>query len=98
MISVANRLQTVEEYYFSKKLREVRQLISEGKKVINMGIGSPDFQPLPEVSVALSEGLKNPLAHQYQSYQGIPEMRQAMAGFYQHKFGVTLNFNTEILP
>ncbi|MDO5607083.1 MAG: aminotransferase class I/II-fold pyridoxal phosphate-dependent enzyme [Capnocytophaga sp.] len=98
MIALADRLQTVEEYYFSKKLREVRQMISEGKKVINMGIGSPDFEPLPAISEALKKGLEHPAAHQYQSYQGIPEMRKAMADFYQNKFGVTLNFESEILP
>ena len=95
---VANRLQTVEEYYFSKKLREVRSMISEGKDVINIGIGSPDFEPLPEVIQALCDATKDAQAHQYQSYQGIPELRQAMQQFYQNRYGAILDSNTEILP
>lgn len=98
MIPLADRLQSVEEYYFSKKLKEVRQMISEGKKVINMGIGSPDAQPHHQVVEALSEALKYPLAHQYQSYQGIAQLREAMALFYKNQFGVCLHPNTEILP
>ncbi|CAM3780471.1 aminotransferase class I/II-fold pyridoxal phosphate-dependent enzyme [Flavobacterium branchiophilum] len=98
MITTAKRLQTVEEYYFSSKLREVRQMISEGKKVINMGIGSPDLAPSKAVIKAIQEAVLEPNAHQYQSYQGLPELRQGMADFYQKHFKVNLNPNTEILP
>ncbi len=97
-IELAKRLNTVEEYYFSSKLREVRQLASEGKPIINMGIGSPDLQPSQEVVDAVVAAMQDENAHQYQSYQGLPELRQAMADFYQTHFGTALNPNTEILP
>ncbi|AWG25166.1 pyridoxal phosphate-dependent aminotransferase [Flavobacterium kingsejongi] len=95
---LANRLQTVEEYYFSKKLREVRQLIAEGKPVINMGIGSPDMAPSAAVIEAMQKSLGDQKAHEYQSYQGLPEFRKAIAGFYETHFGVTVNPDNEILP
>ncbi len=98
MIEVANRLHTVEEYYFSKKLREVNLLIASGKPIINLGIGSPDLQPPQKVVEALTEGLSNPFAHKYQSYQGLPELRDAIAKFYKEHFSVDLSANTEVLP
>ena len=98
MIQTAKRLETVEEYYFSHKLREVRQLISEGKPVINMGIGSPDLAPSNTVIEAIQLAVTEPNAHQYQSYQGLPELRQGIAGFYKNHYNVDLDFNTEILP
>lgn len=98
MIEVANRLHTVEEYYFSKKLREVNLLIASGKPIINLGIGSPDLQPPQKVVEALTTGLLNPSAHKYQGYQGIPELREAISGFYRTHFSVNLSANTEVLP
>lgn len=98
MIRTADRLETVEEYYFSKKLREVRGLIAEGRPIINMGIGSPDLEPPKEVVERIQEAVSNAGAHQYQSYQGVPELRQAMADFYSAKFNVKLDWATEILP
>ncbi len=98
MIQVANRLQTVEEYYFSKKLREVNLLIANGKPVINLGIGSPDLQPPQKVIDAIMDSFKNPAAHKYQSYQGLPELRDAMAKFYKLNFSVNLSPATEVLP
>ena len=98
MITTAKRLETVEEYYFSSKLREVRQLLSEGKPIINMGIGSPDLHPSKTVIEAIQNAMQDENAHQYQSYQGLPEMRKGFADFYATHFGVTLDFNTEILP
>nr|WP_315182825.1 aminotransferase class I/II-fold pyridoxal phosphate-dependent enzyme [uncultured Flavobacterium sp.] len=98
MIATAKRLDIIEEYYFSSKLREVRQLASEGKPIINMGIGSPDLQPSQAVVDAVVLAMKEENAHQYQSYQGLPELRTGMADFYQNNFGVVLNPNTEILP
>jgi aspartate/methionine/tyrosine aminotransferase len=98
MIEVAKRLEIVEEYYFSSKLREVRQLASEGKPIINMGIGSPDLKPSQTVIDAVVQAMQEENAHQYQSYQGLPELRSAMADFYKNNFEVTLNSNTEILP
>ncbi|MBU3821346.1 aminotransferase class I/II-fold pyridoxal phosphate-dependent enzyme [Flavobacteriaceae bacterium XHP0103] len=98
MIQVANRLNTVEEYYFSKKLREVNLLIASGKPVINLGIGSPDMQPPQKVIEALVEGLQNLSAHKYQSYQGLPALREAISAFYKDHFKVSLSPVTEILP
>ncbi|WP_100609958.1 pyridoxal phosphate-dependent aminotransferase [Confluentibacter lentus] len=98
MIEAANRLNTVEEYYFSKKLREVGMLIASGKPVINLGIGSPDMAPPQKVVDALIEGLQDAKAHQYQSYQGLPALREGMAKFYKDHFNVSLSPTTEILP
>jgi aspartate/methionine/tyrosine aminotransferase len=98
MTAKANRLQHVEEYYFSHKLREVRQLIAEGKPVINIGIGSPDLDPPLSVSRAMQTTLEQLNVHGYQSYQGVPELRQSMADFYSKYYGVTANPVDEILP
>lgn len=98
MIVTANRLSDVKEYYFSGKLREVRQMVAEGKKVINMGIGSPDLPPAPQVLSAISGSFTEAKAHEYQSYQGLPELREAIATFYSNHFGISLNPANEILP
>lgn len=98
MIQSAKRLETVQEYYFSKKLKEVRQLASEGKPIINMGIGSPDLQPPPTVIKAIQDSLTDIGAHKYQSYQGLPEFRNAVANFYKAKYNVIINPDNEILP
>jgi aspartate/methionine/tyrosine aminotransferase len=98
MIATANRLNTIQEYYFSKKLKEVRQLMVDGKPIINMGIGSPDLLPSPLVIEAIQKAMFDEKAHEYQSYQGLPELRKGMANFYQNHFKVELNFNSEILP
>ena len=98
MITTARRLDHVQEYYFSRKLREVRALQSAGKPVINMGIGSPDLAPATAVMEAVQKAMLQPMAHQYQSYQGLPELREAMAHFYSRNFNVTVNPDSEILP
>lgn len=94
----ANRLNTVEEYYFSKKLREVRQMLLEGKPVINMGIGSPDLLPPKSAVEAMKSAMDDEKAHEYQSYQGLPELRKGFADFYKNQFDVSLDINSEILP
>lgn len=98
MIKTADRLTTIEEYYFSRKLREVRGLMAEGRPIINMGIGSPDLAPSIGVLQTMKEALSDNGAHQYQSYQGLPELRQAIASFYKDKFGVATDPQNEILP
>jgi aspartate/methionine/tyrosine aminotransferase len=98
MITTAKRLESVEEYYFSTKLREVRQLLSKGKPIINMGIGSPDLAPSKTVIMAIQNAVNDENAHQYQSYQGLPELRQGMVDFYKYHFQVNLNFTSEVLP
>ena len=97
-MNTAQRLQSVKEYYFSSKLREVKQLITAGKPIINMGIGSPDLRPNQEVLQALVSSLEDQSAHQYQSYQGIPELRTAISAFYQRHYQVSLDADKEILP
>ena len=94
----ARRLHTVQEYYFSKKLREVATMVAEGKPVINMGIGSPDLPPHPKVVAALKDSFDHPKVHQYQSYQGLPELRQAIADFYEKNYSVAADPNSEVLP
>jgi LL-diaminopimelate aminotransferase len=98
MINTAKRLETVQEYYFSHKLREVRQLILDGKPIINMGIGSPDLEPHSSVIEAIQNAMLDDKAHEYQSYQGLPELRKGFADFYANQFNVELDFNSEILP
>ncbi|WP_010178012.1 pyridoxal phosphate-dependent aminotransferase [Aquimarina agarilytica] len=97
-IVTAKRLDTVEEYYFSKKLREVRSLVLQGKPVINMAIGSPDLEPPVSVIKAITEAVLVNGAHKYQSYQGLPELRKAIVNFYELHYGVDLNEDTEVLP
>ncbi|WP_178990092.1 pyridoxal phosphate-dependent aminotransferase [Winogradskyella schleiferi] len=98
MIEVAKRLQNVEEYYFSKKLREVALLKAQGKPIINLGIGSPDFEPPVKASMALQDCLVDEKAHQYQSYQGLPELRAEISNFYKRHYSVDLSAQTEVLP
>ncbi|MBU78764.1 MAG: aminotransferase [Flavobacteriales bacterium] len=94
----AKRLNTVKEYYFSSKLREVSLLKKSGKPIINLGIGSPDLQPSGSVVKSLLESLGDSTAHQYQSYQGIPELRKAISSFYNTHYNVKLNSDEQILP
>ena len=98
MSQIAKRLAHIEEYYFSKKLREVRGLIAQGRPIINMGIGSPDLDPPEAVVKCLIKSVSDQGAHQYQSYQGLPQLRTSMANFYKEKFGVHVDPNSEILP
>ena len=97
-MKIAHRLQSVQEYYFSRKLREVASLIQAGHPIINMGIGSPDLPPHPSVIEALHNATSHPKAHMYQSYQGLLELRQAMADFYHSHYEVNLEPQSEILP
>ncbi|MVZ61981.1 pyridoxal phosphate-dependent aminotransferase [Sphingobacterium humi] len=97
-IEVAKRLQQTEEYYFSKKLREIEEMNKNGAQVINLGIGSPDLPPHPEVIRELQEQAALSNTHGYQSYKGAAALRQAMADWYLRYYRVSLNPNTEILP
>ncbi|MDC0248914.1 aminotransferase class I/II-fold pyridoxal phosphate-dependent enzyme [Flavobacteriaceae bacterium] len=98
MIKQSERLNSVEEYYFSKKLREVSNMIQSGESVINMAIGSPDLFPSVKVVDEIKNSLSDSFAHKYQSYQGLPELRDAIAKFYNKFFGVELNPSNEVLP
>ncbi len=94
----AERLKYVDEYYFSKKMREVNSYISSGRPIINMAIGSPDLSPSLEVKQALSESINHQRSSMYQSYIGLPELREAISNFYDKQYGVEINPNNEILP
>lgn len=98
MIQAAKRLGNVEEYYFSKKLAEVRKLDSTDMPVINLGIGSPDLTPSDAAIHALVSSAQQPGNHGYQSYKGIPSFRKAIADFYKRTYHVSLNPEEQILP
>lgn len=98
MIAQANRLNHVQEYYFSTKLQEVRALAASGRDIINLGIGSPDLPPPPEVITELNKALTNPVAHQYQPYKGTTDFRNSIKEFYARHYQVDLDAEKEILP
>ncbi|MEO8471946.1 MAG: aminotransferase class I/II-fold pyridoxal phosphate-dependent enzyme [Chryseolinea sp.] len=98
MIKPANRISNVEEYYFSRKLTEVRGLDTPEFRVINLGIGSPDQAPSSATIEALATSAKSPANHGYQSYKGIPALRKAVADFYHRVYGVAIDPETMILP
>lgn len=97
IISPADRLNELHEYYFSQKLKEVSRLRSKGKDIINMGIGSPDLMPEGSVITELIETTIQSASHGYQPYQGIPDLRKAISFFSNEKYEVDLTEN-EILP
>jgi len=98
MIRTARRIQGVEEYYFSRKLQEVRSLDTSEFPVINLGIGSPDRAPSPGVIDKLYQTALGNGNHGYQNYKGIPGLRKAIAEFNKRIYGVSLNAENEILP
>ncbi len=98
IIEAANRTKGVSEYYFSRKLREIEAMNRSGEKVINLGIGSPDMAPASKVVEKLVQGAENPDNHAYQSYKGIPELREAFAAWYEKYYHVALDPVTEIQP
>ena len=97
-IKPAERLSLVSEYYFSRKLKEVAQLNAEGKDIISLAIGSPDMPPSEQTIEKLCEVARQPNAHGYQPTMGTPELREAMAGFYNRWYDVDLDAKTEVLP
>ena len=97
-MQIAKRLEGIGEYYFSQKLREIEALNKAGKKVINLGIGSPDRPPHPEVIKTLYEEALKPDQHAYQNYKGNIVLRKAIADWYKKWYSVDLNPDTEILP
>lgn len=95
---LAERLGSVTEYYFSRKLREIEQMRREGADILSLGIGSPDRPPHPSVVERLAAESANSSSHGYQSYKGAAELRQAFARWYDERFGVKLDPECEILP
>jgi len=98
MIQEANRLNTVAEYYFSKKLREIAELNEKGADIINLGIGNPDLPPPTAVVEELKGLLSDANVHGYQSYKGIPELRNAISNWSNRIYNIELDATTEILP
>lgn len=94
----ATRLTNVQEYYFSRKLKEVARLNAEGRDIISLAIGSPDMPPSQHTVECLCEVASQPEAHGYQPTMGTPELRQAMADFYARWYGVDVDAQTEVLP
>jgi aspartate/methionine/tyrosine aminotransferase len=97
-IQPADRLNSISEYYFSTKLKEIAEMNAKGMNVISLGIGSPDLPPSKETVEALNKSAAEPNVHGYQPYNGIPELRKAYADWYKKWFDVKLNPATEILP
>ena len=97
-VKAAKRTEAVQEYYFSRKLREVDQMRKAGADIINLGIGSPDQPPSENTISKLAEEASKQSSHGYQSYNGIPALRKAFAGWYKQYFRVELDPETEILP
>ncbi len=97
-VKPADRTNTIQEYYFSRKLRQIDQMRASGIEVINLGIGSPDQPPSPGTIKALGDEAAKPTSHGYQSYTGISALRNAFAGWYKKYFNVALDPENEILP
>jgi aspartate/methionine/tyrosine aminotransferase len=97
-IELSSRLEGIGEYYFSQKLREIEQLNKAGKNIINLGIGSPDLPPHPDVIKVLEQEAAKPNVHAYQNYKGVPALRNAIAKWYATWYNVQLDPDTEILP
>jgi LL-diaminopimelate aminotransferase len=97
-VKPANRTGSVQEYYFSTKLKQIDQMRSAGADIINLGIGSPDQPPSDNTIKRLASEAEKPTAHGYQSYIGISALRNAFANWYRNYFNVELNPNDEILP
>ena len=97
-ITPANRVGSVQEYYFSRKLKEVAEMNAAGKNVINLGVGSPDLPPSQQTIETLCEHARQPNEHGYQPYIGIPELRKGFADWYKKWYDVDLDPKTEIQP
>ena len=98
MIKTADRLNNISEYYFSRKLKEIDDLNKKGRQIINLGIGSPDLPPHPDVIKTLNEESVKPNQHSYQSYRGSAVLRNAMSSWYKQWYNVELDPESEILP
>jgi aspartate/methionine/tyrosine aminotransferase len=98
MIKTADRLNNISEYYFSRKLKEIDDLNKKGRQIINLGIGSPDQPPHPDVIKTLNEESAKPNQHSYQSYRGSLVLRKAMSNWYKQWYNVDLDPESEILP
>ncbi|MDB5226685.1 MAG: aminotransferase [Bacteroidota bacterium] len=98
IIDAANKLQHINEYYFSSKLKEIAAMRATGKDILNLGIGNPDQPPSQQTIDALKFSADNPKNHGYQSYIGIPALRNAISEWYKNTYDVELDPVSEILP
>lgn len=98
MIHPADRIANIQEYYFSRKLKEVARLNAEGQNIVSLAIGSPDQPPSKATIDRLCQVAQQPQSHGYQPSVGLPELRQAMAQFYQRWYNVNLDPQTEVQP
>ncbi len=98
IINKAQRLEGVKEYYFSTRLQEIRAMQQQGEEVLNLGIGNPDLAPSQNTVFTLIESAIDASNHGYQSYRGTEELRGAISGWYQKRYGVALNPTNEVLP
>jgi LL-diaminopimelate aminotransferase len=98
IIAAAKRLSDVSEYYFSRKLEQIRLMNEAGRNVINLGIGSPDLAPSPETITAAKAALDSPKNHGYAAYRGTPELRHAIADWYSRIYGVNASADKNVLP
>lgn len=97
-MQAADRVHSIQEYYFSEKMHEITTLEKQGKKIINLGIGNPDLPPPQAVIDALTAAAKKTTTHGYQPYKGLPELREAIADFYKSFYEVKLDPALEVLP
>lgn len=98
MIEIADRLRSVKEYYFSSKLQEIAHMRSEGKNILNLGVGSPDLPPSDSTIEILKHEAGKPDQHAYQSYRSSAELRESISDFYKSLYKVQLNSESEVLP
>lgn len=98
MITPASRLNSIKEYYFSTKLRQIAELRRSGIDIISLGVGGPDLPPPDEVIETMVEEVQKPSNHGYQPHSGIEELREAFAEWYHRQYGVTLDPKSEVLP
>ena len=98
LIEPSSRIEGLEEYYFSTKLKQIREMNLSGEPVINLGIGSPDRAPAVDVIEELARSARDEKVHGYQPYQGIPDLRNALSAWYTRSYSVQLDPETQILP
>jgi LL-diaminopimelate aminotransferase len=94
----AKRLDSLQEYFFSRAAEKIAAVQKTGTQIINLGIGSPDLPPPPAVIEKLTAELANPANHVYPPYNGIPEFRQAIAQWYTQNYSLNFNADTQVLP
>jgi len=96
-IKKAERIQKLPPYLFAEIDRVKREVAARGVDLINLGIGDPDTPTPRHIVDRLCEAAANPANHRYPDYEGLPSFRQAAAGWMAHRYGVTLDPDTEVV-